>query len=156
MERAEIVRFENTVEAAKRENEIGLRELQRLKPIVDELFRQANVADNYDVLQQYQLHAVLLARAQRMAHTIELAIKHPYFTRVDFVPEGKSATDTYYIGKYGFMDSETMESIVVDWRAPIANLYYSGQIGPTHYETPTDALTAILPKSVSSTSMTAS
>jgi len=136
LERAEIVRFENTVEAAKRENEIGLRELQRLKPIVDELFRQANVADNYDVLQQYQLHAVLLARAQRMAHTIELAIKQPYFTRVDFVPEGKSATDTYYIGKYGFMDSETMESIVVDWRSPIANLYYSGQIGPTHYETP--------------------
>ena len=43
---------------------------------------------------------------------------------------------TYYIGKWGVMRTESMEPVVVDWRAPVANLYYAGQIGPVRYRAP--------------------
>lgn len=34
------------------------------------------------------------------------------------------------------MRTESMEPVVVDWRAPVANLYYAGQIGPVRYRAP--------------------
>ncbi|MDD6932843.1 MAG: DNA helicase, partial [Eubacteriales bacterium] len=34
------------------------------------------------------------------------------------------------------LKSDTLESQVIDWRAPVANLYYSGQIGPLKYTAP--------------------
>lgn len=57
----------------------------------------------------------------------------PYFARMDFKEEnGKK--ESFYIGKLSILDSETLESIVVDWRAPIANLYYEGRIGKASYK----------------------
>jgi len=81
------------------------------------------------------LREMLYARADQLVRNLALAHRRPYFTRVDFIPSG-SAPETHYIGKYGVLDSKTLDSVVVDWRAPIANLYYSGQVGPMHYEAP--------------------
>lgn len=66
---------------------------------------------------------------------LHLAMDHPYFSRIDFTP-AKGASETHYIGKHGVMDSHSLQSMVADWRSPIANLYYSGQIGPAYYEAP--------------------
>jgi len=77
----------------------------------------------------------ILAYMRQSAHHLSLAQAKPYFTRVDFVPEG-GVKETHYIGKWGVLRSEDLSSIVVDWRSPVANLYYSGQVGPMHYVTP--------------------
>lgn len=63
------------------------------------------------------------------------SIEKPYFGRVDF-RERKKDCESFYIGKIGIMDSIEAEEIVVDWRAPIADLYYSGIIGEVSYEAP--------------------
>lgn len=63
------------------------------------------------------------------------AIDKPYFGRVDF-RERKKDCESFYIGKIGIMDSVEAEEVVVDWRAPIADLYYSGVIGDVSYEAP--------------------
>lgn len=77
---------------------------------------------------------MLSMRAEESARHLRLAAQRPYFTRVDFLePDGLR---TYYIGRWGVMRSDTLTSVVTDWRAPVANLYYSGQIGPMHYEAP--------------------
>ncbi len=78
---------------------------------------------------------MLFYKAQQGAKNMALAIKKPYFTRIDFT-EKEGARNVYYIGKYGVMKSNTLESVVIDWRAPIANLYYSGQLGHVEYEAP--------------------
>lgn len=57
----------------------------------------------------------------------------PYFARLDF-KEDNGKKESFYIGKLSIMDSETLESVVVDWRAPIANLYYEGRIGKASYK----------------------
>ena len=56
----------------------------------------------------------------------------PYFARMDFQENGKNK-ETFYIGKLSVLDSKTMEPVVVDWRAPISNLYYEGRIGKATY-----------------------
>ena len=68
-------------------------------------------------------------------HQMALAQKQPYFARVDYTPRGQNMS-VYYIGRWGVMKTPEYETAVVDWRSPIANLYYSGQTGPMSYETP--------------------
>jgi DNA helicase-2/ATP-dependent DNA helicase PcrA len=63
------------------------------------------------------------------------AASKPYFARIDF-RERRRDTESYYIGKFGLNDSSVGEEKVIDWRAPIADLYYSGQQGEVSYKAP--------------------
>ena len=65
----------------------------------------------------------------------EEAIKAPYFGRVDF-REKKSQEESIYIGKQSVSSSQDGEEIVVDWRTPVADLYYSGTGGYAYYKSP--------------------
>ena len=60
----------------------------------------------------------------------------PYFARVDFVENGETARDAFYLGKVMVTDHNTLEQIVIDWRAPIADLYYEGRLGEASYNCP--------------------
>lgn len=59
----------------------------------------------------------------------------PYFGRIDF-REFKRENETFYIGKFGLGDMTTGDEKVIDWRAPIADLYYSGTFGEAYYVAP--------------------
>lgn len=63
------------------------------------------------------------------------AKEHPYFARIDF-REYRKEKEKFYIGKFGLGDSKTGDEIVIDWRAPLADLYYSGTQGESYYEAP--------------------
>lgn len=58
-----------------------------------------------------------------------------YFARLDFIPDG-GRKETHYLGRWGVMNSVDLTPAVVDWRSPVANLYYAGQLGRVHYEAP--------------------
>jgi DNA helicase-2/ATP-dependent DNA helicase PcrA len=54
----------------------------------------------------------------------------PYFGKILFLPHGKSSKDLkIYIGKFAVIEKNTHIPLVIDWRAPIANLYYQNS-GP--------------------------
>lgn len=57
---------------------------------------------------------------------------NPYFARIDFKEDAEA--ETLYLGIASLRDS-TEETVIIDWRAPIANLYYEGELGATNYET---------------------
>lgn len=63
------------------------------------------------------------------------ALIEPYFGRVDF-REYRGLKEEIYIGKKGINNSQTGDEIVVDWRAPVADLYYSGTGGEAYYKAP--------------------
>jgi DNA helicase-2/ATP-dependent DNA helicase PcrA len=65
----------------------------------------------------------------------EESLNEPYFGRVDF-RESKRFTESIYIGKKGISNSKDGEEVVVDWRAPVADLYYSGTGGDSYYKAP--------------------
>ena len=58
----------------------------------------------------------------------------PYFARIDFRHEASDKVEKHYIGKTSLYQRESQEQIIVDWRSPIANLYYEGRIGDVSYE----------------------
>lgn len=60
----------------------------------------------------------------------------PYFGRVDFSDAGDDESETMYIGRFGVTPEGTYDPLVVDWRAPIASLFYSGKLGKTVYKAP--------------------
>ena len=68
-------------------------------------------------------------------HQLGLASHQAYFARLDFIPTG-GTKETHYLGRWGVMTSSGLDTVVVDWRSPVANLYYSGQIGPMSYAAP--------------------
>lgn len=59
----------------------------------------------------------------------------PYFARIDF-REFRKDTETFYIGKNSLGDVKDGEEKVIDWRAPIADLYYSATQGEAYYKAP--------------------
>ena len=61
-------------------------------------------------------------------------MEKPYFARVDFKQDDEDKTENLYIGKISVLDSNSQDAIIVDWRSPIANLYYDGRIGNASYE----------------------
>jgi DNA helicase-2/ATP-dependent DNA helicase PcrA len=65
-------------------------------------------------------------------------VRSPYFGRVDFErgAQHRASTEAIYVGVHHFRDEATGETLVYDWRAPIANLFYDHEIGPASYVAP--------------------
>ena len=74
---------------------------------------------------------------------LTMASSQAYFARLDFIPAG-APPETWYLGRWGVLDPVSLHPVVVDWRSPVANLYYSGQIGPMDYEAPDGRVTGEL------------
>ncbi len=85
--------------------------------------------------------AQILTRTNlRPLHQQRLSEKRPYFARLDFTRAGTSAAEKIYLGRWGVYRTPGYSVCVADWRSPVANLYYSGQIGPVSYEAPDGAI----------------
>lgn len=74
--------------------------------------------------------------AKKDIEKYEEAYNTPYFGRVDFREKRSADVEHIYIGKHGINSSETGDEVVVDWRAPVADLYYSGTGGEAYYKAP--------------------
>ena len=68
----------------------------------------------------------------------------PYFARIDFSENGKNEAEKLYIGKMSLIRDEDQELIIVDWRAPVANLYYEERLGSASYNCPDGNITGTL------------
>ncbi|WP_413377535.1 HelD family protein [Alkalihalobacillus sp. 1P02AB] len=81
---------------------------------------------------------VLEASRQRQKAALEIALKEPYFGRLDFEDFDEGQVGQHYIGKTGITDEETGNILIVDWRAPVASLFYafSGSEDDVYYESP--------------------
>jgi len=120
--------------------------------IKDAVLRIENNKDKYqqdikqamldlDYLDSSQSYITILTTAQFMKmdrdsyERLVKGINNPYFARIDF-----KATDfkkqKYYIGKFSLMDDKSKEPIVIDWRSPIAGIYYEGRLGEVEYKSP--------------------
>ena len=62
----------------------------------------------------------------------EKARKKPYFGRIDFKDGISQEEETCYIGRAGIAKNGS-EPVVLDWRAPIASVYYESSMGPCTY-----------------------
>ncbi|MEH7123873.1 RNA polymerase recycling motor HelD [Bacillus sp. JJ1773] len=66
--------------------------------------------------------------------SLKNARNKPYFARIDFQRQDLKDEEILYIGKTSLYSRENQEQIIVDWRSPVANLYYEGRLGEVHYD----------------------
>lgn len=62
-------------------------------------------------------------------------INKPFFARIDFKNSSTALVDKCYIGRIGIMNDDN-DIVTIDWRAPIASVYYDCQLGNCTYMSP--------------------
>jgi DNA helicase-2/ATP-dependent DNA helicase PcrA len=75
------------------------------------------------------------SKMERLLNKNLLALKKPYFGRIDYKEVDDKENYSLYLGKNGIRKN-TAENMIIDWRAPISSVYYDSDIGESSYQTP--------------------
>ncbi len=102
---------------------------------VNAMVKQYN-SENVELHNQIAVQLDIQSFVNQTLERYARATQTPFFARIDFFEDAAPGKEAMYIGKNGVFDQKRNESIVVDWRAPAANLYYDGELGRTSYATP--------------------
>lgn len=70
--------------------------------------------------------------------------RSPYFGRFDFKKDGTGDDLACYIGIHHFRDDNKRETLVYDWRSPIASMFYDFEMGAANYLAPAGKITGQL------------
>ncbi|MCT4563963.1 MAG: UvrD-helicase domain-containing protein [Maledivibacter sp.] len=85
---------------------------------------------------EYEITSHLYEINAKKLGLLKRAKNKPYFGRIDFRQLGKDEFEPFYIGKTSLVRREDDKRLIIDWRAPIAGLYYSGELGEAMYTAP--------------------
>lgn len=116
-----------------------LREKEKLNEICEKLeSEEKKIEDRLSKTESSNNNPYVQAHLAYLGHQKIVDLRNikskPYFARIDFKANGENV-EKLYIGKISIIDSKTQEPIIIDWRAPISNLYYDGRIGKSSYQT---------------------
>lgn len=112
-------------EYLENKEEILNKEIKDIRKTVTHLMDERLIAKQQ--LQQF---------AEKDMKKILAAKDSPYFGRVDFQEKNREEIERIYIGKHGLHDRQKETPIVIDWRAPISDIYYSGHSEEVSYRAP--------------------
>ena len=115
---------EAKVEANKRSVRALAEELHAMQEEFDESDKEAQTLW-HDTDARFKFVNQDLRRAEQ-------ARKKPYFGRIDFRDRKLKKDEVYYIGRSVIADNPA-EPEVIDWRAPIASVYYDAALGDVTY-----------------------
>ena len=103
----------------------------RLSDELHELMETYGTKDNealalfHNTQAQLQETRMDLLRCRKARHK-------PYFGRIDFRDQKIPYAESYYVGRVGISRNGS-EPVVIDWRAPIASVYYENTTGRCRY-----------------------
>ncbi|WP_339319292.1 UvrD-helicase domain-containing protein [Paenibacillus sp. FSL R10-2734] len=126
--------MEDNFQSAYQEEEDRLNQaLAEIDTLLEKL-NQTPVYTGHDYTEQ-----VLEANREQKRKDLAKLRQEPYFGRLDFQGNDEKQRKALYIGKIG-VDREQVSDrpLVIDWRAPVASLFYSftGGTEPASYEAP--------------------
>jgi len=98
------------------------------------------IAVRHTIEQTLDAAEVLKAQQQK----IHRLMRSPYFGRFDFRRDEAKVGGAVYVGVHHFRDEEAGETLVYDWRAPIASMFYDHEIGPASYQAPSGEISGEL------------
>jgi DNA helicase-2/ATP-dependent DNA helicase PcrA len=79
-------------------------------------------------------NAQFMERSAEEVRNLKKIRPKPYFARINFKHDDRQQEEILYIGKASVFDRESQQPIIVDWRSPIANVYYDGRLGHVEYK----------------------
>ncbi len=92
-------------------------------------------SDNPELHNDLVIGIDIMDMMKRILNKNRIAIKKPYFGRIDYMEEGDGEEFILYLGKNGIRKGIT-QNLIVDWRSPISSVYYDSDIGKSSYQTP--------------------
>lgn len=95
--------------------------------------RRQYKSDNSQAYIDLMIQSTIYESLKLKLRNLKTASDKPYFARIDFEESGRSMVEKLYIGKMSLIRDEDKALIIIDWRAPIANLYYEGRLGESKY-----------------------
>jgi DNA helicase II / ATP-dependent DNA helicase PcrA len=119
----------------KRYNDRVTSQKNRIDKEVDYGKRHYN-SDNAEQFNELIINTTLQDNLNQKMKNLNKSLSKPYFARVDFKEDNVKEIQNLYIGKLSLLREEDNEPVIIDWRAPVANLYYEGRIGSAAYECP--------------------
>lgn len=136
-------RVEETVDLIKKEIRNYIDKRTNLTEYLVEARKKAleEYRDDEDKLIEYFDHERFVTEEafktiDRKFRELTILQSSPYFGRVDFKEKEFDEEDKIYIGRFGLTPENSYEPVVVDWRAPVAALFYAGKLGDAYYEAP--------------------
>jgi DNA helicase-2/ATP-dependent DNA helicase PcrA len=129
----ELQRLTYTLDYLRGYNENVEREKSRVDKDVDYGMKHYN-SDNAEQFNDLVINKALKESLTQKLKDVDKSLLKPYFARVDFLEQGTSDVQKLYIGKMSLLRDKDQETIIIDWRAPIATLYYEGRLGEAGFE----------------------
>lgn len=129
----EIDRLEETKEYL--ENTIGTVVENRIKfnEEIKDAYIHLDFLDSSLSYSSIMLNSKLLDNLEKNFELLLHARKKPYFARMDIQQNDKEHYEKLYIGKVSLFDNNMETPLVIDWRAPVASVYYDGRLGEASY-----------------------
>lgn len=137
--REELERCNYTLEYVEKSLNTAVAKKERIDTDVERLKKHFNSESSQDYI-DLLINTTLQSSLALKVRNLVTARSKPYFARIDFMEKGSGIMEKLYIGKMSLMREEDQEIIIVDWRAPIANLYYEGRLGNASYLCPEGAI----------------
>ena len=130
----EVERLEFTKEFIKSVLEMSKGNKEQFVENLKEAFAELDTSDSSLSYMTLLTNAQFLELAESELERLESIIGKPYFSRINFTSSGDTNEEILYIGKASLFDRVNQIPIIVDWRSPIANVYYDGRLGNVTYD----------------------
>lgn len=107
-------------------------DIRRLTDELDDLMEVYGTKDKEALALFHNTHSRIRENRRDLLRC-QKARKKPYFGRIDFKDPKQPQEESYYVGRVGISDSGA-RPLVIDWRAPVASVYYENTIGLCTYQ----------------------
>ena len=127
-------------------NDEMLKNISKRKKIVKYIkeYREKNIEeyeDDEDKVAEYFDHEKFVneeayKNVDRKLKELTVLHESPYFGKVTFYDNELDDEQIIYIGRFGLTPEENYDPVVIDWRSPVASLFYAGKFGSAVYNAP--------------------
>ena len=140
---AENIKLKNTLNVINNETLSFIARRQYISDYIRKYREQIleEYKDDEDKVAEYFDHELYVkeeaySTIDRKLKELTILKESPYFGRINFEDELSGELDNIYIGRFGLTEEGSYEPEIVDWRAPIASLFYHGGLGKAQYTAP--------------------
>ena len=128
---AEEAHLAQTIEITQQNFDKNIAQEQSLREDIHTLLETYGAKD-VEALSLIDNTQLMYETVKRDRSRLEKARKKPYFGRIDFYDEDSKKDEALYIGRVG-ISKNIIDKVVIDWRAPVASVYYENAVGPCEY-----------------------
>lgn len=128
---AEEAHLAQTIEITQQNLDKNIAQEQSLKEDIHTLLETYGAKD-VEALSLIDNTQLMYETVKRDRSRLKKARKKPYFGRIDFYDEDSKKDEALYIGRVG-ISKNIIDKVVIDWRAPVASVYYENTVGPCEY-----------------------